>query len=74
MDPRTLLRAQLSDQSLRSLARKMRISAAYLSDVLTGKMEPGPKILNYLGLERVELPAVYRQKPRQKKLSAEARP
>jgi hypothetical protein len=36
--------------SLRSLARKWGISAAYLSDVLRKKRYPGKKILKHLGL------------------------
>lgn len=36
--------------SLRALARTWDISAPYLSDVLLGKRNPGPKILKHLGL------------------------
>jgi len=74
MDPLEMLRAQLAGQSLRSLARKMRVSNPYLSSVLLKKQPPGPKILRYLGLERVKS-VTYRPKPpRQKKLPREAVP
>ena len=38
--------------SLREAARTWKLSAAYLSDVLNGKREPGPKILRVVGLEK----------------------
>ena len=38
--------------SLRALAREIRISPAYLSDVLRGNRYPGPKIAKYLSLKR----------------------
>ena len=38
--------------SLREAARAWKMSAAYLSDVLNGKREPGPKILKVMGLEK----------------------
>ncbi len=34
-------------------ARKYGVAAAYVSDVLTGRKEPGPKILEPLGIVRV---------------------
>lgn len=39
--------------SQNAMARAMGISGAYLSDLLNGKREPGEKVLNALGLERV---------------------
>lgn len=47
-----LIRREQGGNSLRSLAFKWEVSAAYLSDVLLGKREPGPKILSPLGLKR----------------------
>lgn len=41
-------------------ARAHDVSTAYLSDVMTGKRQPGEKILDALGLERV---VTYRRKP-----------
>lgn len=37
----------------RELAAEIGCSAAYLSDVINGRRDPGPKILDFLGLERV---------------------
>jgi transcriptional regulator with XRE-family HTH domain len=37
--------------SLRSYATRVGVSAAYLSDVYSGKRNPGPAILKFLGLE-----------------------
>jgi transcriptional regulator with XRE-family HTH domain len=36
-----------------ALAKELGITAAYLGDVLHGKREPGPKLLNALGFRRV---------------------
>ena len=47
-----LLRQRQGDGSQRSLAAKLGISDVYLSDVLTGKRTPGPKILRALGLQQ----------------------
>ena len=44
--------------SLRAWARAYGCSAAYVSDVLLGKRDPGPKILGPFGLERCEQPRV----------------
>ena len=38
--------------SFAKLAQRIGISAAYMSDVMSGKRNPGPKILQYLGLEK----------------------
>ena len=51
-DPIEMLRSRMTDKSLRSLAKEMSISAAYLSDVMLGKRRPGPAVLDFLGLER----------------------
>lgn len=39
--------------SQRALARQWEISPSYLTDLLRGLREPGPKILEVLGVERV---------------------
>jgi DNA-binding transcriptional regulator YdaS (Cro superfamily) len=41
-------------------ARKHGVSPAYVSDVINGRREPGPAILDALGIERV---VTYRPKP-----------
>ncbi len=38
--------------SLRAYARDLNVSAAYLSDVYRGRRDPGPALLEKLGLER----------------------
>jgi transcriptional regulator with XRE-family HTH domain len=38
--------------SLRQYAKTLNISAAYLSDVYRGRRDPGPALLEHLGLER----------------------
>ena len=53
------VRHRLADQiateegSLRAYGRTHGISAAYLSSVLRGRVDPGPKILATLRLERI---------------------
>jgi len=61
MEPLALLKAKKDGKSLRGMAREMGISAMYLHQVLNGKRGPGPKILAYLGLERVEVAPSYRK-------------
>ena len=39
--------------SQRSCAQQLGISEAYLSDILSGKRDPGPKLLEPIGLIRV---------------------
>lgn len=39
--------------SQKALAERLNVSQAYLSDVLSGRREPGDKILAPLGLTRV---------------------
>ena len=38
--------------SFAALARRIGISGAYLSDIMSGKRNAGPKVLNYLGLNK----------------------
>lgn len=40
-------------ESLRACARKWKVSAAYLADVNSFRRDPGPAILNKLGLTKV---------------------
>lgn len=48
-----MLEQKRGSRTWKELAAEMNCSAAYLSDVLNGRREPGPKILEYLGLEWV---------------------
>ena len=68
MDPIAILRKRLESDSLRSVARQLDISAAYLSDIMANKRKPGPKVLTALGLERkVERVISYRRKTSKKR-------
>ena len=46
-----LLRDKLNGRTQADLAAEMDITPQYLSDVLSGRRDPGPKILEYLGLK-----------------------
>jgi hypothetical protein len=53
-DVRTLLRKDVDREGgQRAWARKHRVSAMYVSYVLSGDKEPGDKILKPLGIERI---------------------
>lgn len=54
IDPIARLRAHAEESSARQLAWQIGVSAAYLGEVLAKAKPPGPKILKWLGLERVE--------------------
>jgi transcriptional regulator with XRE-family HTH domain len=54
--PELIARLQAAAKKLGSqaeLARRLKVSEAYLSDVLNSRKDPGEKILQPLGLERV---------------------
>ena len=53
MDPIKILRRRIAQSTLRAVARDLGISPAYLSDAMHGNRDPGPKILEALGLERI---------------------
>lgn len=46
------LRKLCAQSSQRNVADEMQISEQYLCDVLKGRRNPGPRILQALGLER----------------------
>lgn len=51
-----LIRAAVkASGSQRALARKWKVTPAYITDLLHGLRDPGPKILDALGYERVVL-------------------
>jgi hypothetical protein len=63
MDPVLLLAQKKGDHSLQWLTTQIGdVSKAYLSYVLRRQRPPGPKILNYLGIEKIEQPPIYRKK------------
>jgi lambda repressor-like predicted transcriptional regulator len=59
MDPLKILEQRRNGRTIAALSRELGVSPAYLSDVLNGNREPGPKIIDALGLERV---VTYRKK------------
>jgi hypothetical protein len=46
---------------IRAWSRKHDISAAYISDVILGRREPGPSVCRILGLEAVHHETTYRK-------------
>jgi hypothetical protein len=49
-----LIRAEIKKfGSQRALAREWRVAPAYITDLLHGLRDPGPKILEAMGYERV---------------------
>lgn len=50
---RKMIRSRAEDiGTMRALARAWKVSPAYLSDVINGNREPGPRILRALGLRK----------------------
>jgi hypothetical protein len=56
-----MLRERKKGKSLRTLAKEIPCSAPYLCDVLKGNRAAGPRILAYLGLERIAAPVAYKR-------------
>lgn len=53
-DVLNMLRSHISyEESQKDLAREMGVSEAYVSLVLAGKRQPGPKVLTFLGLRQI---------------------
>ena len=74
LDPRAILQKRLdAGISMRTLATELGVSAAYISDILAGNRDPGPAVLEPLGLEcDVEVTKTYRRKrPNGKPASAQ---
>jgi transcriptional regulator with XRE-family HTH domain len=51
MDPVQLIRDALKGKTQQELAREINCTQSHLSDFLNGRRGPGPRILDYLGLE-----------------------
>ena len=64
IDPVEQLRSRVEQAgSMRKLALEFGVSAAYISDILAGNREPGPAVLEPLGLEvDIEVTKTYRRK------------
>jgi len=56
IDPVRELEARRKDRSLRAFAEEIGVTAPYVHDVLRRRRDPGPAILRYLGLVKVEAP------------------
>lgn len=57
-----LLKARQKGRSASDLAKEIGVSKAYLSDLFTNRRNPGPKILDYLGLvAEVKTQVIYRK-------------
>jgi transcriptional regulator with XRE-family HTH domain len=50
-----LLKKEQGPRSLRQFAVVLGVSAAYLSDVYRGNRDPGGKLLNRFGIEKVKV-------------------
>jgi hypothetical protein len=74
MEPVELLREKMRGKSLRAFAKEIPCSAPYLCDVLKGNRAAGPRILAYLGLERVPTQVVYKKIRRRRSPAPEALP
>ena len=65
MDRKALIKRLQARQGPRSLrafaASDLKCSAAYLSKIYSGETDPGPTIMDYLGLER-EVKVTYKPK------------
>jgi hypothetical protein len=60
------LRGEASMSGVNALAVEMKVSRGYLYDVLNEKRSPGPSILKYLNLERVEVRQIHYRRRRAK--------
>ena len=57
--------ADKGDQSLRAYASTVGCSPMYISDILNNRRDPGPRLLNHLGIER-EITKTIVYKPKKK--------
>ncbi len=53
VDPIALLKERQGDLTRWKFAMSMGVGTAYLSDMMHGRRDPGPKILEFLGLRKV---------------------
>jgi transcriptional regulator with XRE-family HTH domain len=61
MNPINLMRKRLEKMTQSELASELGISVSYLSDILNDRRDPGPRVLEALGVEKV---VSYRKKSR----------
>lgn len=50
------------DDSMRAFAASFGVTVAYISDIYKKRRDPGPSVLERLGLEKIEAPLSYRRK------------
>jgi len=62
-----IIRKGQRERSLRAYAKEIGVSAPYLSDVLRGNRNAGPKILRFFGLQQRKLVTVTYTVTRKKK-------
>jgi transcriptional regulator with XRE-family HTH domain len=63
INPVNLLKQRQGKRSLREFSKQVGVTAAYLSDLYRGNRDPGPRILEFLGLEReVKRAVAYKRK------------
>jgi len=63
VNPRKEIQKRLETTSMRKLAKELGVSATYISDVMAGHLEPGPGILEPMGIEAVvRVKKFYRRK------------
>lgn len=64
MTLQALIRKRMANKSMRKVAKELGVSAPFLSLVMSGKREAGPKLLAALGLERTTVKKTsYRKAP-----------
>jgi transcriptional regulator with XRE-family HTH domain len=52
-----MLREKMGNMTQRDFAEQIGVSQAYLGDVLKGRRDPGPSILQFLGIEKAYVQA-----------------
>ena len=57
-----LMRTAQGKDSMRSFAASFGVTVAYISDIYAKRRDPGPSILDRLGLEKMASPKLYARK------------
>jgi transcriptional regulator with XRE-family HTH domain len=63
MDPIALVRRLVEEKGLSQASRDLGVSVSYVCNMMKGRADPGPLVLEALGLERV---VTYRKRPKVK--------
>lgn len=59
MDPKEAVRRMVAEHGQSEAARRMGVSVSYICNMMKGRADPGPLVLDALGLEKV---VTYRRK------------